>query len=173
MTLMTSWVESANSATTDFPLNNLPCGVFSTNRLEARCGVAIGDMILDMAALEEEGLITLAEAPVFDLPYWNEVMELGPEAWANLHARLIELLSAAAPDPATVAPHLVPTAEARLPMPVAIAEYTDFYAGPPPATNVGNPFLGAGSAAPPPPRFRPPVAGHGFADPAHRRPEAR
>ena len=50
MTLMTSWVESANSADTDFPLNNLPYGVFSTNSLEARCGVAIGDQILDMAA---------------------------------------------------------------------------------------------------------------------------
>ncbi|MFG6541326.1 fumarylacetoacetase, partial [Sulfitobacter sp. M22298] len=77
MTLMTSWVESANSATTDFPLNNLPYGVFSTNQLEARCGVAIGDQILDMAALEEEGLITLAEEPVFDVPYWNDVMDLG------------------------------------------------------------------------------------------------
>ena len=149
MTLMTSWVESANSATTDFPLNNLPCGVFSTNRLEARCGVAIGDMILDMAALEEEGLITLAEAPVFDLPYWNEVMELGPEAWANLHARLIELLSADAPDQATVAPHLVPIAEARLHMPVAISEYTDFYAGRHHATNVGTMFRGPENALPP------------------------
>lgn len=149
MTLMTSWVESANSAATDFPLNNLPYGVFSTNRLEARCGVAIGDQILDMAALEEDGLITLAEEPVFDVPYWNDVMELGPEAWAALRARLIELLSADAADQASVAPHLVPMAEARLHMPMVVSEYTDFYAGKHHATNVGTMFRGAENALPP------------------------
>ncbi|MEX3316526.1 fumarylacetoacetase [Sulfitobacter sp. PS-8MA] len=149
MTLMTSWVESANSADTDFPLNNLPYGVFSTNRLEARCGVAIGDQILDLAALEEDGLITLAEEPVFDVPYWNDVMELGPEAWAALRARLIELLSADAADQASVAPHLVPMAEARLHMPMVVSEYTDFYAGKHHATNVGTMFRGAENALPP------------------------
>lgn len=149
MTLMTSWVESANSATTDFPLNNLPYGVFSTNQLEARCGVAIGDQILDMAALEEEGLITLAEEPVFDVPYWNDVMDLGPTAWASLRSRLIELLSADAPDQAAVAPHLVPMEAAQLHMPMMVPEYTDFYAGKHHATNVGTMFRGAENALPP------------------------
>ncbi|WP_411976122.1 fumarylacetoacetase [Sulfitobacter faviae] len=149
MTLMTSWVESANSATTDFPLNNLPYGVFSTNRLEARCGVAIGDQIVDMAALEEEGLITLAEEPVFDVPYWNDVMDLGPTAWASLRSRLIELLSADAPDQAAVAPHLVPMEAAQLHMPMMVSEYTDFYAGKHHATNVGTMFRGAENALPP------------------------
>ena len=149
MTLMTSWVESANSADTDFPLNNLPYGVFTTNRLEARCGVAIGDQILDMAALEEEGLITLAEEPVFDVPYWNDVMDLGPAAWASLRARLIELLSADAAEQATVASHLVPMADARLHMPMMVSEYTDFYAGKHHATNVGTMFRGAENALPP------------------------
>ena len=149
MTLMTSWVESANDAATDFPLNNLPYGVFSTNRLEARCGVAIGDQILDMAALEEEGLITLSEEPVFDVPYWNDVMDLGPEAWEVLRARLIELLGADAPEQATVAPHLVPMTEARLHMPMMVSEYTDFYAGKHHATNVGTMFRGAENALPP------------------------
>ena len=149
MTLMTSWVESANDAATDFPLNNLPYGVFSTNRLEARCGVAIGDQILDMAALEEEGLITLSEEPVFDVPYWNDVMDLGPEAWEILRARLIELLGPDAPEQATVAPHLVPMTEARLHMPMMVSEYTDFYAGKHHATNVGTMFRGADNALPP------------------------
>ncbi|MFG6517476.1 fumarylacetoacetase [Sulfitobacter sp. 1A13496] len=149
MTLMTSWVESANSATTDFPLNNLPYGVFSTNQLEARCGVAIGDQILDMAALEEEGLIALAEEPVFDVPYWNDVMDLGPTAWASLRSRLIELLSADAPDQAAVAPHLVPMEAAQLHMPMMVSEYTDFYAGKHHATNVGTMFRGAENALPP------------------------
>ena len=84
MSLMKSWVTSANSAETDFPLNNLPYGVFSTADLEPRCGVAIGDMILDCQAAEEAGLIALDSGPVFDVPFWNEVMELGPEAWDAL-----------------------------------------------------------------------------------------
>ncbi|MFG6563934.1 fumarylacetoacetase [Sulfitobacter sp. 1A13421] len=149
MTLMTSWVESANSATTDFPLNNLPYGVFSTNQLEARCGVAIGDQIVDMAALEEEGLITLAEEPVFDVPYWNDVMDLGPTAWASLRSRLIELLCADAPDQAAGAPHIVPMEAAQLHMPMMVSEYTDFYAGKHHATNVGTMFRGAENALPP------------------------
>ncbi|APE42561.1 fumarylacetoacetase [Sulfitobacter alexandrii] len=149
MTLLQSWVESANSADTDFPLNNLPYGVFETDSLEPRCGVAIGDMILDMAAMEEEGLIDLAEEPVFDVPYWNDVMELGPDGWAALRDRLTGLLSADAPDQAQVAPHLVPMAEARMHMPLVVTEFTDFYAGKHHATNIGTMFRGAENALPP------------------------
>ena len=75
-----SWVESANTATTDFPLMNLPCGIFSTGEEEPRCGVAIGDMILDVAGLEAAGILKIADDPVFDVPFWNEFMELGPPA---------------------------------------------------------------------------------------------
>ena len=71
MTLKRSWVTSANNADTDFPLNNLPYGVFSTDRLDARCGVAIGDMILDMTLAEEQGIIDLTPEPLFDMPFWN------------------------------------------------------------------------------------------------------
>ncbi|MGJ8626071.1 MAG: fumarylacetoacetase [Sulfitobacter sp.] len=148
MTLLTSWVESANTADTDFPLNNLPYGVFSTNSLEPRCGVAIGDMILDMAAVEEEDLILLHFEPVFDVPYWNDVMDLGPDTWPTLRNRLIELLSSDSPDQAKVAPHLIPMADARLHMPMVVSEYTDFYAGRHHATNVGTMFRGAENALP-------------------------
>ena len=51
MTLLPSWVQSANSADAPFPLNNLPYGVFSTHELGRRCGVAIGDQVLDLARL--------------------------------------------------------------------------------------------------------------------------
>lgn len=149
MTLLKSWVESANSADCPFPLNNLPYGVFATNSLEPRCGVAIGDMILDMSATEETGLIELAEDPVFDVPYWNDVMELGPEAWEALRARLVQLLADGAPEQATVAPYLVPMADARMELPMVVAEYTDFYAGRHHATNVGTMFRGAENALPP------------------------
>ena len=118
MTLLTSWVESANSADTDFPLNNLPYGVFSTDTLEPRCGVAIGDRVLGMAAVEAEDLILLHFDPVFDVPYWNDVMDLGPDAWATLRDRLTDLLATDSPDQAKVAPHLVPMADIRLHMPI-------------------------------------------------------
>ncbi len=54
--LLKSWITSANSADTDFPLNNLPYGVFSIGEGDAHCGVAIGDMILDVTAAEEAGV---------------------------------------------------------------------------------------------------------------------
>jgi len=149
MTLMTSWVESANSADTPFPLNNLPYGVFSTNSLEARCGVAIGDMILDVASLEEAGILALAEDPLFDVPYWNDLMDMGSDAWTALRARLIELLKTDAPEQAAVAPHLVPMSDARMEMPIVVAEFTDFYAGKHHAMNVGTMFRGPENALPP------------------------
>lgn len=149
MPLMLSWVASANSPDTLFPLNNLPCGVFSTEDSEPRCGVAIGDQILDMAALEMTGLITLGEDELFNVPFWNEVMELGPDAWAKLRTRLTELLSENAPDQATLAQILVPMADAQLHMPFLVSEYTDFYASRHHATNVGTMFRGAENALPP------------------------
>jgi fumarylacetoacetase len=149
MPLMTSWVASANAPGHPFPLNNLPCGVFSVGDDDPRCGVAIGDMILDCRAAEDEGLLSLDDAPVFDVPFWNEVMELGPEAWAALRARLIQLLATGAPDQAAVAPLLVPMADAEMQLPFLVAEYTDFYAGRHHATNVGTMFRGAENALPP------------------------
>lgn len=137
MPLMKSWVASANSANTPFPLNNLPYGVFSLADEDPRCGVAVGDMILDMAALEAAGLIELDAEAVFDLPFWNQVMELGPLVWANLRARLQEMLAEGSGDQATIAPYLVPQADAQLHMPFMVSEYTDFYAGRQHAENMG------------------------------------
>ncbi|MEL6677422.1 MAG: fumarylacetoacetase [Pseudomonadota bacterium] len=144
MTLMTSWVASANTAGTPFPLNNLPYGVFSTDS-GPRCGVAIGDMILDVAAAEATGLVTLPGGAAFTEPAWNTVMERGAEVWADLRAQLMALLG---PGGDTSAP-LVPQAAARLHMPFRVAEFTDFYAGRHHATNVGTMFRGAENALPP------------------------
>ncbi|GHF07320.1 hydrolase [Aliiroseovarius zhejiangensis] len=135
--LKKSWVDSANSAETPFPLNNLPYGVFSTADSEPRCGVAIGDMILDMQAAEEAGLIEIGDEPVFDVPFWNELMELGSDAWAALRARLEQLLGEGATEQDAVAPLLVAQADAELHMPFLVSEYTDFYAGRQHAANMG------------------------------------
>ncbi len=149
MPLIKSWVASANTPDTPFPLNNLPCGVFSTAGSEPRCGVAIGDRILDMAALETAGLIDIGAEDLFDVPFWNEVMELGPDAWAALRRRLSELLAEDSPDRTALEPILVPMAEAELHMPCLVSEYTDFYASRHHATNVGTMFRGAENALPP------------------------
>ena len=147
--LMRSWVDSANTPDTDFPLNNLPYGVFSTLRSERRCGVAIGEMIVDVAGLEAVGILTAGADPVFDLPFWNDFMELGPEAWAAFREALTGLLAEGSARRDEVAAYLVPMAEATLHMPFGVSEFTDFYAGRHHATNVGTMFRGAENALPP------------------------
>lgn len=149
MFLLKSWVVSANNPDTPFPLNNLPYGVFSTAEIEARCGVAIGDMILDLAACEEAGLITLDDEGAFELPFWNDVMELGPEIWAKLRARLTALLSEGAKEQSDLEPFLVAQSDTEMHMPILVCEYTDFYAGKHHAVNVGTMFRGAENALPP------------------------
>lgn len=149
MPLMQSWVASANSPDTDFPLNNLPYGVFSTGDAAPRCGVAIGDSILDCMAAELAGLVDLGEGPVFDVPFWNEVFERGPDAWAALRKRLTALLASDSAEQAVIRPLLVPMAEATMHMPFLVGEYTDFYAGRHHAFNVGTMFRGPENALPP------------------------
>lgn len=149
MALERSWVKSANASASDFPLNNLPCGVFSVGEEEPRCGVAIGDMILDVSGLEEAGILKVAEDPVFDVPFWNEFMELGPEAWSSLRAALTDLLREGSVHRAEVELFLVTQAEAQLYLPFLVSEYTDFYAGRNHAFNVGTMFRGPENALPP------------------------
>lgn len=148
MGLKSSWLASANAPDCPFPLNNLPYGVFSVGDDEPRCGVAIGNMILDCQRAEEAGLLEIEETPLFDVPFWNEVMEAGPALWAALRARLEELLG----DPAhkaAVEPLLVPQADADMHLPFLVAEYTDFYAGRNHAFNVGSMFRDPANALPP------------------------
>jgi fumarylacetoacetase len=149
MTRKTSWVASANTATTDFPLNNLPYGVFAIGGDRPRCGVAIGAFILDAAAAEDLGLIALPGGPLLQGGTWNAVMAAGPDVWAALRDRLTTLLAEGAAEAAQLAPLLHPQAEASLHLPFAVAEYTDFYASRDHATNVGTMFRGAENALPP------------------------
>ena len=149
MPLLKSWVASANTADTPFPLNNLPYGVFSVGEEDPRCGVAIGDMILDMHAAEEAGLIDLTDYALFEVPFWNDLMEEGPAVWAALRERLVALLSEGAAEQAKVEPLLVPMKDAELHMPMMVSEYTDFYAGKNHAFNVGTMFRGPENALPP------------------------
>jgi fumarylacetoacetase len=106
-------------------------------------------MILDIAAAEVAGIITLDDDPAFDLPFWNDVMDMGPDIWVKLRSDLTDLLAEGAPQQAALTPFLVAQADAQMHMPLMIAEYTDFYAGKHHAMNVGTMFRGAENALPP------------------------
>jgi len=154
MPLSESWIDSANRANCPFPLNNLPYGVFSSDDRQPHCGVAIGNMILDVSLLEEEGLINVNYEEVFEVPFWNEFIELGAPAWAELRARLTDLLSLGGDDALSAnadlrARALVPQARVAMHLPIVVAEYTDFYAGRHHAFNVGTMFRGPENALPP------------------------
>lgn len=143
-----SWVESANDGVTDFPLENLPYGVFACDGASPRCGVAIGDFVVDVAALERKGVIALEGGPLLQGSGWNSLMAAGPDVWAALRARLVSLLAHGAGERAMVEPHLIPRAGVSLRMPFQVSEYTDFYAGKHHASNVGTMYRGAENALP-------------------------
>ncbi len=121
-----SWVESANEPG-DFPIQNLPFGIFKRKGAteSPRGGVAIGDQILDLAAL---GIKTG--------PTLNGLAAMGRTEWRRLRAQLSKGLSSKKPDK-RFARYLLPMKQAELFLPVAIGDYTDFYSGIHHATNVG------------------------------------
>ncbi|MEM9966849.1 MAG: fumarylacetoacetase [Pseudomonadota bacterium] len=144
--LRRSWVSSANTTSCPFPLNNLPCGVFSTPDQRAHCGVAIGDHILDVTALEAAGILDFGGA--FSAPTWNAFMASGAKIWAQLREQLTDMLAEGSAAQPQLAPFLVHQHAARLHMPFTVAEFTDFYAGRHHATNVGAMFRGPEHALP-------------------------
>ncbi len=140
-----SWLESANADQTDFPLQNLPYGVFCTKAgLGSRIGVAIGTHILDLAAATVAGLIPDNAGNACQQPTLNALMALGPRVWTALRARLSDLLGAdtcpAGAVRTQVASCLLPAMDATMLLPATIGDYTDFYASIFHATNVGSMF---------------------------------
>jgi len=145
--LKLSWVESANNTRAQFPLNNLPYGSFSTDGGAPQCGVAIGDMIVNVAALEATGVLSFGAT--LQTGEWTAFMALGRNSWQRLRKELTELLAAGSDARGKVEPHLVSMADAVLHLPFTVSEYTDFYAGKHHALNVGTMFRGAENALPP------------------------
>jgi fumarylacetoacetase len=142
-----SWVTSANEDGCDFPVQNLPFGVFERrdNAGARSVGVAIGDAILDVSACVRDGLI--APGPAADAcaePSVNRLMARDASALSQLRAELSDVLSdsGAKSDRAREASKriLVPISAAALDLPAQIGDYTDFYASVHHATNVGSMF---------------------------------
>lgn len=144
-----SWVESANDPRGEFPIQNLPFGVFTRKGTSepARVGVAIGDRVLDLAALHEaklfEGTAVDAEN-VFARDALNDFMAMGRKAWRATRERVSDLLAedntAIRSNKALHDKALVPMADAEMRMPAKVGDYTDFYASVHHATNVGSMF---------------------------------
>ncbi|WP_321968755.1 fumarylacetoacetase [Paraburkholderia tropica] len=143
-----SWIESANDAACEFPIQNLPFGVFSTaQHASARVGVAIGDSVIDLAVLYDAGLLRLpatVKHNVFARGALNDFIELGRDVWRSVRVQLSSLLArdtaALRDDAALSARAFVKLAEAKLHLPVNIPGYTDFYSSKEHATNVGSMF---------------------------------
>lgn len=135
-----SWVASANDDASDFPIQNLPFGVFAPPGQPPRGGVAIGDQVLDVAACVRLGLLhgpaaeQAAHAPL------NGLLALGAPAWAELRGQINALLRAGAPAAQHAGQILTPQAGAAMHLPLAIGDYTDAYASVFHATNIGSMF---------------------------------
>ncbi len=140
-----SWVQSANQNDTDFPIQNLPFGVFQSqgSTEPARIGVAIGDQILDLTRCGAAGLLQAlpeklqAACTASNL---NPLMAMGHEASSTLRRHLSKLLQYDEQQSPPEQTLLIPMSEAELLLPATIGDYTDFYASIFHATNVGKLF---------------------------------
>ena len=141
---MKSWVESANETGGDFPIENLPYGVFRDGG-GARIGVAIGDQIVDLRGCVESGLLSGQNVEVQNAcvaENLNSLMGLGSAAWSALRRRLTELLSddAQAEIKTKLRTLLIRRSDVEMLLPAQIGDYTDFYSSIYHATRVGKLF---------------------------------
>lgn len=140
-----SWIASADDSACDFPIQNLPYGVFRT-REQAHIGVAIGDRILDLHACASQGMLVGMPEEIVSAcgaELLNPLMSLGHRSWSLLRRHVTALLDADRAGKETesrVGALLVPMREAAMLLPVAIGDYTDFYASIHHATRVGRLF---------------------------------
>jgi fumarylacetoacetase len=143
-----SWVESANRAG-DFPIQNLPFGVFRRRGEDepGRVGIAIGDMILDVTACHDEGWFSGSAERASEAcaaPALNTLMRLGADSRAELRRQVSALLSADSPayrsNRRLGDRILVARSDAEMLLPAEIGDYTDFYASVHHAGNVGSMF---------------------------------
>ncbi len=140
-----SWIASANDANGDFPIQNLPFGAFKRagSNEALRGGVAIGDQIVDLAAVHSAGIfdgLAADAALAGSQTTLNALMGMGPATWSALRLALSKALREGSDQQQAMAACLVPQSEAQYGMPAHIGDYTDFYASIHHATNIGKLF---------------------------------
>ncbi len=140
-----SWVESANEAGCDFPIQNLPFGVFrrkGTNE-DFRGGIAIGHEILDLKAASNVGALSgIAARAALQCAQstLNSLFVMGPQAWSALRLALSQALREGSAHADKLRACMIAQADAEHAMPVSVGDYTDFYASIHHATHVGKLF---------------------------------
>ena len=137
---LSSWIEVEKNS--DFPIQNLPFGIFKTSNKTARVGVAIGKKIIDLLELSRAGFIE-TEEDLLDCDSLNALMEKGRKYATKLRNRLSELLNEdnkELKDSAQRGKIVVNMSEATMLLPVKVGDYTDFYSSRDHATNVGKMF---------------------------------
>jgi len=142
---LTSWVNSANQTNTDFPIQNLPFGIFKTANTEQpfRGGVAIGDQVIDLSALSKLSLfkgIAQKAVEACDTNELNTFMAMGKEAWSALRLALSNALKEGSTLQEKVELCLIAQSDVEYALPCNIGDYTDFYTSIHHATSVGLKF---------------------------------
>jgi fumarylacetoacetase len=146
---LTSWVKVPENS--DFPIQNLPFGVFKTPGLRPRLCTAIGDYVADLQVLSEHGFFDdlYISRSVFAQPYLNDFIKLGKEKTRAVRDRLSEILDNDLEewDASELAHYFLHKMEkVEMLMPVKVGDYTDFYSSREHATNVGTMFRGKENA---------------------------
>ncbi len=138
----TSWVEVASDS--DFSIQNLPFGIFSTADLSPRVGVAIGTQVLDLSALADLGYLTFTDAGALNQSSLNSLMASGKKGMRELRNRISDILES---DNAELRDNdddrhrsLIAMDKVTMHLPVRVGDYTDFYSSRDHATNVGKMF---------------------------------
>ena len=135
------WVESA-AGHPEFPIQNLPLGIFSFGAESARGGIAIGDYVLDLKELGRSGLLhgrAQVAAEAASGTSLNKLFDLDPDAPLALRRAVSELLSKGTSH-SRIEQLLHPAPNVKMHLPMRIGDYTDFYVGIHHATNVGRLF---------------------------------
>jgi len=139
-----SWIEIAPNS--DFPIQNLPFGIFETDNRDPRVGVAIGDYVLDLLEVARLNFFELIDIDpnVFHRPYLNDFIALGKPTWRAVRNRVSALLrndnDEISGNSRLIDQCLVKQSDVRMLMPVKVGNYTDFYSSIEHATNVGTMF---------------------------------
>ena len=140
-----SWVEAANASGSDFPIQNLPFGVFRRkgSNESFRGGVAIGDQLIDFALATTAGVFSsdaAKPAAACAQPTLNALMAMGPDAQSALRRALSNALRKGSAEQGRLSACLVAQAATEMTVPASIGDYTDFYTSVHHATTIGRMF---------------------------------
>ncbi|WP_114781478.1 fumarylacetoacetase [Botryobacter ruber] len=139
-----SWIQIAPDS--DFPIQNLPFGIFQTDMKDPRVGVAIGEYVLDLCVLGRYDMFVLLDIDptIFHRPYLNDFIALGKPVWRAVRNRVSELLrntnDEISGNSELMHECLIKRSEVEMLMPVKVGDYTDFYSSQAHASNVGTMF---------------------------------